>query len=74
MLFSLARATGDLRRSAAHNQREAANVENSTNAPLATTCAAMRIKLEKERRESAQAVFKFDLVRAGDAISCSLHD
>jgi hypothetical protein len=40
---------------AAHNQREAATVENSTSAPPAAICGAMRIKRGKDRCESAQA-------------------
>jgi hypothetical protein len=39
---------------AAHNQREAASVENPTSALPVTTCEAMRIKRRKARGESAQ--------------------
>ena len=39
---------------AAHNQREAATVENPTSAPPATISEAMRIKRRKARGESAQ--------------------
>jgi hypothetical protein len=40
---------------AAHNQREAATVENSTSATPVTTCGAMRIKRGTDRGDSVQA-------------------
>jgi len=40
---------------AAHNQREAATIENSTSAMPVATCVALRIKRSKDRGEPAQA-------------------
>ena len=74
----MAGATGVPRWPAAHNQRKAAAVENSTSATPAAICGAMRIKRGKDRGESAQAFLSRicpspDMQSAlGDSAKCAI--